>query len=307
MKVRLFAAVLVASTLCFAASAKAQPPPPLPAANASFDAGSLHVDVYGTRGAAIVFIPGLTCGPWEWSREIALYAPDYRVYALTLPGFDGRAPISGPLFKTFSTDFWAMLSAHSIRKPVLIGHSLGGTLAIMLAEEHSRRLGGVVAVDGLPILPGEDRMTPAQRAAAAKRIVAMIGGPSTPAQFEAVERSYVLPRLITSPADIAAVAPLIARSDPHATAAWMAEDMTTDLRPNLDAVTVPLLEIAPYDPRIQSTMFPNAKAVRSYYASLLAGDTTAQVETISPSRHFVMLDRPHALDAAITAFLRQLP
>jgi pimeloyl-ACP methyl ester carboxylesterase len=77
-----------------AAAAIAAIPPPAPSPVASFDVGSLHVTQYSTAGRPIIFIPGLTSGPWEWTGQIAHFAPQNSVYALTLPGFDGRPPIT---------------------------------------------------------------------------------------------------------------------------------------------------------------------------------------------------------------------
>lgn len=294
MKRLIIASVLAASTLWFSAPASASIPPPLPAANASFTQGSLHVDVYGTPGKpAMIFIPGLTCGPWEWAGEIERFSPDYTIYALTLPGFDGQPAIQGDLFQTVSADFWKLLQTRHIENPIVIGHSLGGTLAIMLAEQHSDWLRAVVAVDGLPIFPGMDNMTPAQRDAAAQRFTSMMSR-QTPQQFENSEKTYVLPALMSSAADIEVVAPLVAKSDPEAAGAWAAQDVRTDLRAQLGRIAVPLLEIEP------------GSALTAYYKSLLSGDATAQVVPIENSRHFVMYDQPQALHAAIARFLSEI-
>src|SRR5579862_8119877 len=225
MKRLVIASVLAASTLWFTAPAMAAVPPELPKAVDSFDAGSLHVDVYGTAGKpALVLIPGLACGPWEWSGEIARFSSDYAIYALTLPGFDGRAPISGSLFPTVTADFWSMIDAHHLTRPIIAGHSLGGTLGIVLAEQHPEKLAAVVAVDGLPVLPGMDKMSPQQRTQAAQRFSAMLSA-ATPAQFETAEATYVLPNYLSSKSDVAAVAPLVGKSDPKAAGAWMSEDV----------------------------------------------------------------------------------
>ena len=290
------------------AAARATIPPALPAPLKSFDSGSVHVDVYGTPGRrALVFIPGLTCGPWEWSGEITQFSSGYTIYALTLPGFDGHPAIKTPLFQTVSADFWTLLQTESIVKPVVIGHSLGGTLAIMLAEQHSDNLGGVISVDGLPIFPGMDRMTADQRAQASAQMAASMSSISTPAQFAAAEKTYVLPNLMTSPDDIAVVAPLTARSDIAATAAWTSEDVALDLRSQLTAVGTPLLVIAPYDAALEGKMLPDAAAKRGYYETLLANDPAANVQMIEPSRHFVMYDQPQKLHDAIAAFVKQHP
>ena len=302
-----FAGAFALAILALSTPAQAALPPLLPKATSSFDAGSIHVDVYGTHGRrAVIFIPGLTCGPWEWAGEITQLAPAYTIYALTLPGFDGHPAIKEPLFQTVSVDFWTMLKAHDIQKPILIGHSLGGTLGILLAEQHSEKLSGVIAVDGLPIFSGFEKLTVEQRAQAGARMSAAIASATTPQQFELIERNYSLPYLLTSPADIAAVAPLTAKSDPQAVAAWASEDVTMDLRPQLASISVPLLEIAPFDALLNGKTFPVPDAKRKYYESLLAGDATAKVQVIEPSRHFVMYDQPQKLHSAIAAFLQTL-
>lgn len=306
MKRLIVSGVLAMSTLWFSAPAKAALPPPLPAASQSFSAGSMRVDVYGTAGKpAMIFIPGLTCGPWEWSREIALFSPDYRIYALTLPGFDGQPAVAAPLLQTVSDDFWTLLQTRGIEKPVVIGHSLGGTLAIALAEQHADRIGAIVSVDGLPVFPGMEHLTDAQRRSAGERFAAMLGAASTREQFQFAEQTYALPALMTSPTDIAAVAPLVARSDPKASGAWAAADVAGDLRPALKNVTVPLLEIAPYEASPRSPI-QSAQAMQAYYASLIAGAPHAQVQVIENSRHFVMYDQPERLDAALAAFVKTL-
>jgi pimeloyl-ACP methyl ester carboxylesterase len=128
----------------------------------------------------------------------------------------------------------------------------------------------------------------------------------TPAQFETAERTYSLPFMMTASTDIDAVAPLTARSDPAATAAWMQQDLTLDLRPNLSAIRIPVLEVAPFDPKLDPNGPANistATEKQAYYASLLQGAQTAKVQVIQPSRHFVMYDQPQALHAAIAAFI----
>lgn len=303
-----FLLVALLAALSVTATARATVPPPLPAPLRSFEAGSLHVDVYGTAGRrALVFIPGLACGPWAWSGEITQLSPAYTIYALTLPGFDGHPAIKTPLFQTVADDFWTMLQTESIVKPDVIGHSLGGTLAIMLAEQHSEKLGGVISIDGLPTFPGMDRMTADQKAQAAAQMAASMASISTPAQFAATEKTYVLPNLMTSADDIAVVAPLTARSDPAAAAAWMTEDLGLDLRPQLTKVTTPLLVIAPFDAALEGKVLPDAAAKRGYYDSLLANDPAANVQMIDPSRHFIMYDQPKRLHDAIAEFIRHYP
>lgn len=296
MRRLVIACALALSVLCSAAPASAK----------SFQSGSLKVDVYGTAGKpALIFIPGLTCGPWEWSREIARYSPDYHVYALTLPGFDGAPGVNTPLFTTVEADFWNLLETRGIQKPALIGHSIGGTLAIALAEQHPDRLRSAIAVDGLPIFPGMDFMNAPQRSAMAAQTAAMIA--ATPQAQFAASQKRTLPYMVTSPKDVDAIANAAANTDPAVAAQWVKEDLLLDLRPGLKSAAVPILEIAPFDPQLDPFgpgKFADPAAKQRYYESLLAGAPQAKVKVIQPSRHFIMYDRPAELDAALDAALR---
>ncbi len=88
------ASALSAAVLCAALPFVARTSVPrraTPVAEA-FDVGMMHVERFGTKGRqAVVFIPALFCGSWQWNREIDSLASRYDVYAVTLPGFDGRS------------------------------------------------------------------------------------------------------------------------------------------------------------------------------------------------------------------------
>ena len=286
-------------------AALAVPPAAAPAAVSNFEVGSLHVTQYGSGAKTLVFIPGLTCGPWEWSGEIAHFAPDYTIYALTLPGFDGQPAISGPLFQTVTSDFWKLLAEKHIAHPVVIGHSLGGTTGFMLATQHPDRLAGVIAVDGLPIYPGNDRLTPdVVKAQAAKMGAMMAAQPA--ATFANSLKTYSLPYMLTAPSDVAAVALLAGKSDPAAAGAWYEADMALDLRTDLHKATVPIVEIAPYDVTLDGQYAPTSADKQRYYASLIANAPKASVVMIQKSRHFIMYDQPQALTDAITQSLAKM-
>jgi len=71
-------------------------------------------------------------------------------------------------------------------KPVIIGHSLGGFLAIRLAEEHSDLIRGPSPSTGCPCLRGWRRLTPQARATAAAAVGARVANAS-PADFAAAQ------------------------------------------------------------------------------------------------------------------------
>ncbi len=115
----LFRSFTLATTLAVAAAAGLE-------AQAPFT-----VEVSG-RGRPMLLIPGLTSGGDVWTATVAEFAKDHEVHVFTLAGFAGVAPIA--------TDTgWLRLQRDAIagyirerrlEKPVIVGHSLGGMLAL---------------------------------------------------------------------------------------------------------------------------------------------------------------------------------
>ena len=272
----------------------------------SFDAGSVHVDRYGSGSPALVLIPGLTDSGAVWNTTVERYQATHTIYVLTLPGFGGRAPIAAPMLDAVVRDIAAFLP--SANKPVLIGHSLGGFLAIRLAEEASESISGAIAVDGLPVFAGLDKMSPQMRA----RIAAGAGGQiasDSQAQFEQGEAAQVA--MMTKAANVQTALSFSKGANVAATATYIQEMLAADLRPGLSKITVPLLEVGPFDPTLDPKSPFNPMATpqqkQAYYASLFAGDPSAKVVIIDDSRHFIMLDQPEKLFTAIDAFLASIP
>ena len=280
----------------------------LPTPHATFRSGSLLVQQFGSGGKNIVLIPGLSSGPWEFATMIRTLARNNTVYALTLPGFDGTAAIASPYLPHVTDDFWALLQSHHIQKPVIIGHSLGGTLAYLLAEQHAHRLQGIVSIDGLPVFPGTESFTATMRAQRAKMMLGMFAN-LTSAQCAASNARYMASIGTSDPRLAERLATAADRSDPKAMAEFASEDLALDLRPQLSAITIPVLLISPYFPADFSTppMKFSASQKAAYYALLTPGIAHEKVVSISPARHYAQLDQPQETQDAIDAFLTSLP
>lgn len=271
--------------------------------------GTLTVVRHGGQGQAVILIPGLQGGPWVWQQTIDHLSQHHVVYAVTLAGFDGTpAPAAGGnLFDRADASLLQLIEQEKIDKPVLVGHSLGGTLALRLASEHPALVAGVVAVDGLPILPGMERVSAEQRQAMATRMQQQMAA-ATPEQFKAQSLAYMQKIGLVDQQLAAKYAPMNARSDIKASAQYMAEDLAFDGRPGLKHANVPILEISPYYAPDFSTppMVMSDEQKATYYQSLLANAPDAHVVSISPSRHYVMLDQPQKFQQVLDGFLAHI-
>jgi pimeloyl-ACP methyl ester carboxylesterase len=280
-----------------------------PPAAETFMVGTLRVQRYGDHGRPLILVPGLENGSWAWRGQIERFRRDHVVYAVTLAAFDGVPPpayredLAGQAVASLAD----LIRSRHLDQPVLVGHSVGGALVTLFAEQHPRLIAGVVAVDGLPIFPGVEGMTPARRQAEADKLAAEVAH-ATPRQFEKQAFSFMQPPCTIDPAVDALYLPLMARSDQATVAEYLRQAIPADLRPGLKDITVPLLEISPYyapdfsEPPMQSTEAEKT----AYYERMLAGAPRARVVSISPSRHCVMFDQPGKLDRAIEAFIAEL-
>ncbi len=270
---------------------------------------SLQVQRHGDHGRAVILIPGLEGGPWVWQQTVKQLQKNHVVYVVTLAGFDGvPAPTEvGNLFDRADAELLKLIKQRHIDKPVLVGHSLGGTLALRFAGEHAGLISGVVAVDGLPILPGMERASAEQRQAMATRMQQKMSI-ETPTQFQAQSLVFMQNIGVIDPKLAARYAPMNARSDIKASAQYMAEDLTFDGRAGLKSATVPILEISPYYAADFSTprMVMSEAKKAAYYQSLLADAPNAKVVSIAPSRHYVMLDQPVKFQQTLDGFLKSL-
>lgn len=303
----LFAAMLAACAPAFAAEpAAAQNPYALtiPAAE-KFEVGALEVQRFGSGGRPLILIPGLGSGAWAFQDLARSLSGKHAVYVVTLPGFDGRKLIEGNIMDASRSAVRDLITSRKLDKPVLIGHSLGGTLSFAIAEESPQLIGGVIALDGLPVFPGTEGMPPAMRPQAAERMRAQMAA-GDPATFQKQQVSYMRTVGVLDIGMAEQLGQLQARTDQGAFARAAADDFALDLRAGLPKITAPVLVVSPFYEADAAQMKMTEADKTGYYQSLMAGTPKLEVVSISPSRHFVQFDQPEQLAETINAFLSKL-
>jgi pimeloyl-ACP methyl ester carboxylesterase len=99
----------------------------------------------GNGGRAVVLIHGLPGTAADFDRVAALL-PQRRTIAYDRAGF-GHSDGGYHDFDRQLELLANLLRATGARRPVLVGHSYGGTLALAFAERHPEAVGGLVLVD----------------------------------------------------------------------------------------------------------------------------------------------------------------
>ncbi len=102
----------------------------------------LAFDDHG-EGETLVFLHGLAASRDIWRRARGRLQ-GYRVIAVDVPGFGASAPVGdGFALGEVAEAIWAGLPA-DVERPTLIGHSMGGAVAMAAADAAPERVAGLV-------------------------------------------------------------------------------------------------------------------------------------------------------------------
>ena len=115
-------------------------------------------EVRGQGDTALVFLHGWGGDREYWKNQVGVFAADYRVVAIDQAGFGesgkGRKEWTA---NSLASDVEAVVNALGLKRVILVGHSMGGPIALPAAK---RMPGTVVAVIGVDTLQNADFKPP---------------------------------------------------------------------------------------------------------------------------------------------------
>jgi pimeloyl-ACP methyl ester carboxylesterase len=254
------------------------------------------------KGTNVLLIPGLASSRDVYAAEAKLLTANYRLHLVQIAGFAGEPAgpnATGPILAPVVEQLHQYLVDNHLQPIPIIAHSMGGLLALMLANAHPEDVSKLLIIDTLPFygLVFNPAATVENVAPQAKvlhdQFIAMPND-----QFAASQPLFTS-RLVISPDGAKAVSASSIASDRTVFANAMLEDLGTDLRPQLAAIKTPMTLLYPYEPAEGS-----ATDVAALYTNAYAAKPNLQIIRIDDSRHFIMYDQPAAFDKAVQAFLR---
>ncbi|RKR06239.1 esterase [Kushneria sinocarnis] len=111
----------------------------------------LHHTDTGGDGPILVILHGLFGSLDNWRSHIRVWQEQYRVIAMDLRNH-GRSPhAEGMSYDAMAQDVLAVLDQLDIRECFLLGHSIGGKLAMTLARQQADRIAGLIVADIAPV------------------------------------------------------------------------------------------------------------------------------------------------------------
>lgn len=269
--------------------------------------GQIKTRVIG-EGQPVIMIPGLTCDGSVWDDTIEAMGKGYQYHVMTLPGFAGNAPledVEAGFFKQVEAMVLDYIDKNHIKKPIIIGHSLGGFMALNIAIKKPNLPSKLVIVDSLPYLTGiqfPQASSPEEAEQMAKQMKSMvIASANQSREAKIAYQKQMLQSMIIDKDRIEIAAGWSADSDSPTVAQSMYEMYTTDIREDLDKIKVPTLVLgawvayAPYGNTRESTL----KRYTDQYEKL----ANVTVDMTDIGNHFIMWDDPEFFQNWLKKFL----
>ena len=236
------------------------------------------------------------------SSAVGEFRNDYECHVFTLAGFAGQPPVRDSAYlATMQQAIVTYVREHHLVKPVIVGHSLGGFLALSIAASEPDLPGAIVNVDGLPFrgamsdptatvetsLPVAEKLRTMMRDADAATFAQ-----GQEAQLRTMVRDTTYLPLLRAMGRV---------SDRATMGEATYELFTTDLRQRLARVKAPVLNLHTWAQYAAYGM-THENAVSMFGAQYTAlGTGTMHIN--DTSYHFIQFDAPDWLYAEMRAFL----
>jgi len=110
----------------------------------NFKQGKINYTIHG-KGRAIVFLHGFLGSSKIWETYIEKYSSLYKIILIDLPGH-GKSDCYGYIhtMEMMAESVKSVMDSLGLRKYILVGHSMGGYVALAFAEIYNDNLKGLV-------------------------------------------------------------------------------------------------------------------------------------------------------------------
>lgn len=290
-------ALAVPAALAQAAPAKS------PAATAAAAPTRFTVEVRGSTGPDVILIPGLTSSRDVWAATAKALQGGHRLHLVQVRGFAGSEAgpnAEGPVLDGLVEELAAYIRANNLKAPAVIGHSMGGLTALLLAERHPDLVGRVMIVDALPffgMLFGPTATAESLRPQAEQTRTLY---QTMPAEQLAQVQTSTMQRLVKNEVGRAEALKWSLASDPRVVGQVTYEVMTTDVRPRLATVQTPVTVLYARD----DAMGLMAASVDPLYQGAYAALPNKRLVRMDGAFHFIMFDQPEAFQREVETFLK---
>jgi pimeloyl-ACP methyl ester carboxylesterase len=249
----------------------------------------IHVEEQGQGELVLVFLHYWGGSSRTWRHVTTALASSYRTVAIDHRGWGrSEAPLGGYGLEDLAADAQGVIEALDLKRYILVGHSMGGKVAQLLASRRPKGLAGLILVAPSPpppmSMPAEARE--------------MMAGAYCNRQAVEAAIDHMLTAKPLSPDDREQVIDDSLCGAPQAKAAWPRATSLEDITRQVAAIDAPTLVIAGELDRVDS--------VDTLRAELTPRIPQAVLKVLPGTGHLSMLESPQAVTLLIEAFAEPL-
>lgn len=296
-------ALMLAAAPAMAQGSRTAVPDSASASDEAFVSDRIHIEVTGREGGPdIILIPGLASTSAVWAKLAPTLEGRYRLHLVNVRGFGEYPPqgnARGHLTTEIASEIKRYIREGGLEQPAIIGHSMGGQLALRVAADEGEGISKVMVLDSSPFFPslinrGATKADVEPLARLVFQGVMMLGDEmlrSTAAQ---------------SGIDLGAGGDHLFNSlgwqggDRRVLAQGLYEVLTNDLRYRLPDITAPVTVVYGWSDKAENPRAQVDDAFRYGYMNLRR---PARFERMNGAEHMVMIDTPKQLELAVRRFL----
>jgi pimeloyl-ACP methyl ester carboxylesterase len=246
------------------------------------------------RGAPLVFLHGVGGGAAVFQAQLDHFGVRRRAIAWDMPGYGGSAALSAMTFPALADALARLLDQLRIERADLIGHSMGGMVALEMMAAHADRCRSLALVATSPVFGSADGSF--QRAFLAQRLGPLDEGRTMPELAPVLVADMI--GAMPDPAGVARATAAMAAVSAASYRASLTCLTTFDRRALLATIALPTLVVAAEHDRAA----PPAGMERM--AARISG---ARYVCVPGASHLLPLERPMEFNRVLGDFLDALP
>lgn len=263
----------------------------------------IRITVKG-QGKPVIFIPGLGCSGDVWNETMERLYANYECHIINLPGFAGEKPISlkEGYLPAVKNKLIHYIQSNLKEKPMVIGHSLGGFLSLLISAENDQLFSKIIIVDSYPFLSAIYNPEATEDNVKSQAFMMKNAITASNDSLFVVQQSMTLNTMISDQEKIQLALQWSLKSDRETLGQAMYELMTTDLRDQLKNIQTPVLVLGSW---IAGKDFGITKELtKAIFENQYANAPNVQIKISDAGRHFLMWDDFDWFIQEITNFLR---
>jgi pimeloyl-ACP methyl ester carboxylesterase len=253
-----------------------------------FEGLDIHLE---GKGDAVIFIPGLNSGASVFEETCTVIKANHQCHLMGLPGFAGN-PARSANEKDFLVDMRDRIEHYlhtkKLKNVTLIGHSLGGTLSLMIGQHAPSLIAQIVIIDALPFYSAiQNPMATAEsmqpQAEQMRRMML-----TQPIEDYLKYGAQNLMNMSNNPERIPQLTDWLKTSDRATTTAAMYSMMLTDLRKSIATIKAPTLVLGSW--AAYKAYGATQESTKAIFTAQYADLKQVDIHMSEAGYHFLMWD-----------------